>query len=73
MTEYKKPLSEQLEWCISLENLEKEFEQLNHVDRFITEQPEKYANCLHKALKKILPQYGIEYKTNFSNLIKYDA
>ena len=35
--------------------------------------PNKLSEARHKAMKKVLPQYGIEYETNFSNLLKYDA
>ena len=34
---------------------------------------EQLAIIQHKCNAEILPQYGIEYETNFSNLLKYDA
>ena len=35
--------------------------------------PQKISEIRHKALSKVLPQFGIKYETNFSNLLKYDA
>ena len=55
-----------------LNNLENEYNNFN-MDKYIQEKPEEYSYRLHSLYKKLLPQYGIEYKTNFSNLLKYDA
>ncbi len=36
--------------------------------KFMNEHFDDYCTILHKAYQKILPQFGIEYTTNFSNL-----
>ena len=55
-----------------LKILEERFENFDE-EKFIAEFPEESRIIRHRALKKILPKYGIEYETNFSNLLKYDA
>ena len=69
----KQTLTPELE--AELKNLEIKFENFRDSDmaKFMEEHVDEYVQILHRAYKKILPQFGIEYKTNFSNLLKYDA
>lgn len=57
---------------VLLNDLSKEINKLETaLGRKLT--TEEFALAQHLSNKKILPEIGIEYKTNFSNLLKYDV
>jgi len=53
------------EWISELQNMERTLGKLLTKDLIITGG--------HTANKRILPQLGIEYRTNFSNFLKFNA
>lgn len=57
-----------------LENLFVETEKQHDTifEKYISKHPRKYARMLHNVYKEVLPKFGIEYETNFSNL-RYNA
>ena len=57
-----------------LENLfvETEKQEYTIIEKYTSKHPGKYAKLLHNVYKEVLPKFGIEYETNFSNL-RYNA